>query len=466
MCFLRRAGSSSRGTLAAMNGSSKLRPPADPAHTGYRDVLERGAVNIFVYGRGEHFDEIGYHSYMFPNGMAETRINEMLRERAETDFALPRRHTLSRRMSSGALYGTMRREPWALEQVGNIIASGVRYCITPVVNGQPRADQTLETLNGYAVDDYLAAFRTDNGFIDLISLIDGDFVEPIRCLFKAQLYVAAVKLTMSMVDTLGFIEFGPQKGVFQQWLNTYADLSGLNVSAEELWELRNSLVHMTNLASRNVESGRVEGLTFVITGADVETPERLGGIKVLHLTRLLSVTLPHAIGQWVRTYYGDTSKRNLFVHRYDTIVSESRIKAFAARANEKRDPPIGTGQEGVPDLVEGRWRLLPDRDIGRVFMRKGAATDEETLQHRARHIHGQQPGAGGLAGDGRAPADAAGRVAGEGGTGHRRGDRRHGPGDGRSGAADERRSRWRGRRRRGAAVSTGRCTGMACREAG
>ena len=301
-------------------------------------MLERGAVNIFVYGRGEHFDEIGYHSYMFPNGMAETRINEMLRERAETDFALPRRHTLSRRMSSGDLYGTMRREPWALEQVGNIIASGVRYCITPVVNGQPRADQTLETLNGYAVDDYLAAFRTDNGFIDLISLIDGDFVEPIRCLFKAQLYVAAVKLTMSMVDTLGFIEFGPQKGVFQQWLNTYADLSGLNVSAEELWELRNSLVHMTNLASRNVESGRVEGLTFVITGADVETPERLGGTKVLHLTRLLSVTLPHAIGQWVRTYYGDTSKRNLFVHRYDTIVSESRIKAFAARANEKRDP--------------------------------------------------------------------------------------------------------------------------------
>ena len=54
--------------------------------------------------------------------------------------------------------------------------------------------------------------------------------------------------------------------------------------------------------------------------------------------------------------------------------------------------------EGVPDLVEGRWRLLPDCDIGRVFMRKGAATDEETLQDRARHIHGQQPGAGGLAG--------------------------------------------------------------------
>ena len=50
------------------------------------------------------------------------------------------------------------------------------------------------------------------------------------------------------------------------------------------------------------------------------------------------------------------------------------------------------GIEGVPDLVEGRWRLLPDCGIGRVLMKKGAATDEETLQDRARHIHGQQPG--------------------------------------------------------------------------
>ena len=102
--------------------------------------------------------------------------------------------------------------------------------------------------------------------------------------------------------------------------------------------------------------------------------------------------------------------------------------------------PLPLRAEGVPDLVEGRWRLLPDCDIGRVFMRKGAATDEETLQDRARHIHGQQPGAGGLAGEGRATAGSAGRVAGEGGTGHRRSDRRHGPGDGRSGPADERRT--------------------------
>ncbi len=298
-------------------------------------MVDRGAVNIFLYGTEEHFEEIGFHSYLFSSGMAETDMNEMLRERAATDFDLAERHKLSRPLSREDLHGVIRREPWKLEQVGNIVAAGVRHCITAVVNGRPQTDETLETREGYAVHDYLAMFRSRDGFVDLVRLIDGDFMEPIKCLFNAQLYVAATKLTMSMIDTLGFLEFGPEQGVFRRWLNKYANLSALNVTADELWELRNSLVHMTNLASRSVESGRVERLTFVIAGPDVDTPERLGGTKVLHLAKLLSVTLPTAIGEWVRTYGGDERKRNWFVHRYDTIVSESRIKAFAARTNDE-----------------------------------------------------------------------------------------------------------------------------------
>jgi len=316
-----------------MNESPRSTRPTD-RDARYREMVERGAVNIFLYGTEAHFEEIGYHSYMFPSGMAETEMNEMLRVRAAADFDVPERHRLSRPLSREDLYGVMRREPWMLEQVGNIIAAGVRHCITAVVNGRPQTDETLETRDGYAVHDYLVMFRSRDGFVDLIRLIDGDFMESIKCLFKAQLYVAATKLTMSMIDTLGFLEFGPEQDVFRRWLNRYVDLSDLNVSADELWELRNSLLHMTNLSSRRVESGRVERLTFIIAGPDIATPERLGGTKVLHLARLLAVTLPTAIGEWVRTYSDDERKRNRFVHRYDTIVSESRIKAFAARINE------------------------------------------------------------------------------------------------------------------------------------
>ena len=67
----------------------------------------------------------------------------------------------------------------------------------------------------------------------------------------------------------------------------------------------------------------------IIAAADIDTPEKLGEMKVLHLTRLLAVTLPNAIGQWVRTYYSDNRKQNLFVRRYDSVVSEPRSMAFA-----------------------------------------------------------------------------------------------------------------------------------------
>ena len=100
-----------------------------------------------------------------------------------------------------------------------------------------------------------------------------------------------------------------------------------------------------------------------------------------------------------------------------TVARLLKKMEFSLRVNHKKragaSHPKGSA-EGVPDLVEGRWRLLPDCGIGRVFMRKGAATDEGTLQDRARDIYGQQPGAGGMAGEGRATAGSARRVAGEG----------------------------------------------------
>ena len=79
-----------------MGKSANPGQPTEPANPGYREVIERGAVNIFVYGAGEYFDEIGYSLYLLPAGMTEARKFEMLREQVETDFNLPARHRLSR----------------------------------------------------------------------------------------------------------------------------------------------------------------------------------------------------------------------------------------------------------------------------------------------------------------------------------------------------------------------------------
>ena len=60
-----------------MTGSQKSSDPIDRAHNRYRDIVDRGGVNIFLYGTGDYFNEIGYHLHMFPSGMAEANMNEM-----------------------------------------------------------------------------------------------------------------------------------------------------------------------------------------------------------------------------------------------------------------------------------------------------------------------------------------------------------------------------------------------------
>ena len=94
----------------------------------------------------------------------------------------------------------------------------------------------------------------------------------------------------------------------------------------------------------------------------------------------------------------------------------------------------------------------------------GEATDEETVQDRLGRVHAGHAGpprTGGLAGEGRTTAGPAGRAAGEGRAGHRRGDRRDGPGDHRGRSADEGRAGGRSegagtaRRRPGAVLARG-----------
>ena len=67
-----------------------------------------------------------------------------------------------------------------------------------------------------------------------------------------------------MIDTLGFGEYGPVGNCFVTWLDEYCDMGQAGVTSPELWELRNSLLHMTNLDSNRVRSGAVEGLKPVI----------------------------------------------------------------------------------------------------------------------------------------------------------------------------------------------------------
>src|SRR5688572_7521764 len=102
--------------------------------------------------------------------------------------------------------------------------------------------------------DYFGRFFTDEGF-DFGGLINADFFQPIRILFQNQHYVSATKLLVVAIDSIAHIEHGDVRGGFVKWLDQYADLSQLGITAEELWEQRNSLLHMSNLDSRKVQAG-------------------------------------------------------------------------------------------------------------------------------------------------------------------------------------------------------------------
>ena len=50
------------------------------------------------------------------------------------------------------------------------------------------------------------------------------------------------------------------------------------------------------------------------------------GMKVLHVARFVIIVLPEGIESWLRSYNRDRAKFAEFVERYDTIVSEARLR--------------------------------------------------------------------------------------------------------------------------------------------
>ena len=202
--------------------------------------------------------------------------------------------------------------------------------ITPIVDGFPQVTAVtdlgplnLAELNRVgpeprAMDDYLVKYTTGGAF-DMPRLLDDDYFVAIKLLFNAHKYVSGSKLLMSFIDTMAFVEYGDVQGSFGRWLTAFADMNRLGISAEQLWEYRNSLLHMSNLSSRKVAAGKVEGLTPYF-GPEVP---RLDG-SFLNLWTLVGV-LSEAVGRWIATYNATPEKMLTFIERYDLVISDARL---------------------------------------------------------------------------------------------------------------------------------------------
>jgi hypothetical protein len=212
------------------------------------------------------------------------------------------------------------------------------FCITMVQDGEVRIDyrQAVEPAGAdgeiFSSDfggqirkfDYLGKYTSSRG-LDLDALFEDDFLCAIRILFENKLYVSAMKLLLSFIDTLAFLEYGNVLGNFSDWLEAYADLTPVGITAAQVWALRCGLLHMTNSYSHSVLKGNEPPLCFYGNAPDREIKWNHDDSIAMFSFEGLYDAVVGAVGAWATHYSGNLERQFRFVERYDLILSEGRL---------------------------------------------------------------------------------------------------------------------------------------------
>ncbi len=205
--------------------------------------------------------------------------------------------------------------------------------ITPIHNGkityvyrlddEPLRQKHIDEILGYKLsnhNDYLEKYYSGNTF-DVGQLLKDDHLIPIHLLFNQKHYLSCTKLLLSFIDTIAWIDIGEHHN-FTKWIDLYADLSKIGVTSAEIWELRNSLLHMSNLDSQKVKQGKVRRVSFAISNKDSFNTVTVGDTTYFSLIDFLYI-VEDAMRKWVDTYNSDNLKTITFIERYDKIVRNS-----------------------------------------------------------------------------------------------------------------------------------------------
>jgi hypothetical protein len=300
--------------------------------------LKESAYNLFLYVEKTQIKDLGVAVHELDGTDAEKLA--VLQSRVAKDCGSAKRYRLDVPLEWSEYQGSMRlgRQLELFEGAfQDCQAPAEPLCvITPIVDGMPRvlAGTNLGPLNlddlkntplagpGTMID-YFKEYVQDGGF-DLPRLINDDYFKAIRLLYNAGLYVSCAKLLMSFIDTVAFVDLGDVSRNFIRWLELYAGLASLGVTAQELWEFRNGLLHMTNLNSRSVVKGSTARLIMFVGNLPQGFSGSSGGEKYFNLKGLIDV-IAEAVGKWASTYNADRDKFVEFVARYDLTVSDSRM---------------------------------------------------------------------------------------------------------------------------------------------
>lgn len=170
------------------------------------------------------------------------------------------------------------------------------------------------------MDDCLKKYIEDGSF-DLCQLLNDDFFEGIRLTYSRGKYISSSKLLFSFIDTIAYVCYGDEGNVFTRWLNEYVDMSKIEAKSEELWECRNSMVHMSNLDSRKCLKGQVKRVIIYIGVSTSISAE--AGIVFVNYTNLIH-QVAAGIGKMASSFSASGFDVEGFFKRYDSILSDSR----------------------------------------------------------------------------------------------------------------------------------------------
>jgi hypothetical protein len=205
-------------------------------------------------------------------------------------------------------------------------------CITMIADGQVKIESfekifsdpsncpkaVYEVIQPNFLDEYI----TGNLF-KLPDLINDDFFEAIRVTFNKKLYVSSIKLLMSCIDSIAFLEFGDIQGNFKKWLDSFVDLTSININSEELWEFRNSILHMTNMDSRKTINKSISRIQFYVSKNESNHFKKNDEAKYFNYGKLITL-VSDGIDLWGNSFILDPKKIDVFIHRYERILSDKR----------------------------------------------------------------------------------------------------------------------------------------------
>lgn len=294
--------------------------------------------NIFLYYVNDVCSEVGYVAHDLEG--SDQQGLHLLQSSIKSDLACAKKIRLNKSFTRSQLNAKARlgEAHHLYDQLFVELNAGINplFISTPVLNeelvfnythGDPSVPLNIKDVSKKLgdlgmMDDWLVKYTNDDG-IDLSRLIHDDYFKAIKLLFQAGLYVSAMKLLMSCIDSIAYIEFGNVRGAFAKWLNEYADLSSLGIKAEELWELRNGLLHMTNLEASKVASNAVRRISFYVAQPVENLNLQSEAVYYFKFKDLIDA-FAIAQGRWIESYNRDREKFATFVERYDQTLSDVR----------------------------------------------------------------------------------------------------------------------------------------------